>query len=89
MGIAIVGEIPVTLTTTTDPAVLVRNIVWDMTVGSYTHHLHTHAHVPSSGNYAEMIRIESSYPLSSTCSRVLLVYPLTMLHGLISMSQSL
>lgn len=74
---------------TIHPAVLVRNIVWDMTVGSYTHHLHTQAHIPSSGNYAEIIRIEASYLLSSTCSRVLLVYLLIMLHGLISMNQSL
>lgn len=84
MGIGIVGEIPLTKTA---PAVLVRNIIWDRTVGSYTH-LPTQAHIPSSGNYAGMISIGASSLWSSACSWVLLVSLLTLLHGLISMNQS-
>lgn len=55
MGIAIVGEIPVTSTKTTAPAVLVRNIIWATTVGSNTHHLRPDAHIPSGGNSSEMM----------------------------------
>lgn len=46
----LLGEIPVPWTKTIHPAVLVMNISWDMTVGSCTHHLHTHAHISSTGN---------------------------------------
>lgn len=84
VGIGIVGEVPLTKTA---PAVLVRNIIWDRTVGSYTH-LHAQAHIPSSGIYAGMISIGASSLWSSTCSRVLFVSLLTLLHGLISMNQS-
>lgn len=38
-------------------AVLVRNIIWDVAVGSYSYHPCTHAHPHSSGNYAEIVRM--------------------------------
>lgn len=63
VGIVIVRR-AVTLTKTMHPAALVRNTIWDIAVGSYSLHLYTHAHIPSSGNYAEIIRIDYFCPLS-------------------------
>lgn len=66
MWVQLLWEIPGTSTKTVHPAVLVRNIIWDMTVGSYPHHLHTHTHIPSGENYAEMIRISVEQYLFSS-----------------------